>query len=343
MFSNARFKSSTRIKYLLVVLVIPAFARSELLGNANVGIGSLVAHRIKSPELNQSASNVWDRSFRALAAAWAHFNDDDGWAVASHVTLAGIFALFPFLIFCTAVAAFLELGDFPDVAMLVFDTWPAGIAQPIASEIRNVLTVPRGDVITYGALAALFFASSGVEALRLGLNRAYQVKETRNFLVRRLQSLAFVAVSALAIASIGFLIVFVPLASSLADRFLPELFDRIEAFSYWRHLLSAVILLCAVAASHKWLPCGRRGFRQILPGLALTVVCWLVAAQAFGLYLRGFADYVSTYAGLAGVVVALLFVYLMSAIFLFGAEFNGALLRNFPEILEKKDKNRRNS
>ena len=300
--------------------------------------------RDKSLDLNSSASNVWDRFFRALAAAWAHFNDDDGWAVASHVTLAGIFALFPFLIFCTAVAAFLELGDFPDMAMhLVFDAWPADIARPLASEIRNVLTVPRGDVITYGALAALFFASSGVEALRLGLNRAYQVKETRNFLVRRLQSLAFVAVSALAIASIGFLIVFVPLASSLAYRFLPELFDRIEAFSYWRHLLSAVILLCAIAASHKWLPCGRRDIRQILPGLALTVVCWLVAAQAFGLYLRGFADYVSTYAGLAGIVVALLFVYLMSAIFLFGAEFNGALSRDSPEIVEKKDKNRRNS
>jgi membrane protein len=255
------------------------------------------------------------------------------------VTLSGILALFPFLIFCTAVAAYLDLGDFADTLVhLVFDVWPAGIAQPIASEIRNVLTVPRGDVITYGALAALFFASSGVEALRLGLNRAYQVKETRNFAVRRLQSLAFVAVAALIIASIGFLIVFVPLARSLASRYLPDMFYRIEAFSYWRHLLSAVILLAAVAASHKWLPCGRRSFGQILPGLALTVAFWLVAAQGFGLYLRGFADYVSTYAGLAGIVVTLVFVYLMSAIFLFGAEFNGALAGSAPQTVASKDK-----
>ncbi len=59
----------------------------------------------------------------------------------------------------------------------------------------------------------------------------------------------------------------------------------------------------------------------------MTLACWLVAAQFFAVYLRGFADYVSTYAGLAGIVVALVFLYLMSAIFLFGAEFNGALLR----------------
>ena len=136
------------------------------------------------------------------------------------------------------------------------------------------------------------------------------------------------AVAAVAIAAIGLLIVVMPLAGELARKFfLPGLVEAIQAFSYWRHALSATILVGALAASHKWLPGGRRSFGEILPGISLTLACWLVAAQFFAVYLRGFADYVSTYAGLAGIVVALVFLYLMSAIFLFGAEFNGALLR----------------
>jgi membrane protein len=277
----------------------------------------------------QPGSTGLHRALAALLAAWRHFNGDDGWAIASHVTLTGILALFPFLIFCTAVAAYLELGDFPETAVhLVFDAWPAGIAQPVADEIRNVLTVQRGDILTFGAIAALFFASSGVEALRLGLNRAYQTKDTRHFLLLRLQSLIFVAIAALAIASVALFIVVVPLAGSLARKFLPQVVDQIEAFGYWRHLLSGAVLTVALIASHKWLPGGRRSLAGIVPGIGLTLTCWLVTAQIFAIYLRSFADYVDTYAGLAGVVVALVFVYLMSAIFLFGAEFNGALARS---------------
>ena len=49
------------------------------------------------------------------------------------------------------------------------------MAGPIADEITGVLTSMRGDVLTFGVLFALYFASSGVESLRIGLNRAYNV------------------------------------------------------------------------------------------------------------------------------------------------------------------------
>jgi membrane protein len=123
------------------------------------------------------------------------------------------------------------------------------------------------------------------------------------------------------------LIVAMPLALALARRFLPETVDQIEAFAHWRLMLSGAILILALAASHLWLPAGRRGLRDVLPGILLTLACWLAAALAFGAYLAGFANYVGMYAGLAGIVVALVFLYLMSAIFLFGAEFNAALKR----------------
>ncbi len=263
-----------------------------------------------------------------LSKGLFRFNRDDGWAIASHMTLSGILALFPFLIFCAALAAFFDLGEFSEtVVHLAFDIWPQSVAGPLASEVSNVLTVPRGDVLTIGAALALFFASSGVEALRLGLNRAYRVPETRNVIRLRLQSILFVLVAAATIATVAVLLVILPLAWNIARRYLPWLDDYRDIVSVLRLSVSALIVIAALFASHKWLPAGRRSLVELIPGVGFTLVVWLAAAITFGAYLERFADYVGTYAGLAGIMVALVFLYIMSAIFLIGAELNNALAR----------------
>ena len=60
-------------------------------------------------------------------------------------------------------------------------TWPEEVALPITREIHNVLTTAHTGALTLGAVLAVFFASSGVESLRIGLNRAYGVVETRHW------------------------------------------------------------------------------------------------------------------------------------------------------------------
>lgn len=272
------------------------------------------------------------RAIRVFAetiyAAFIRFNDDDGWAIASHISMSGIMALFPFLIFCTSLAAFFNLGSFPEEAVrLIFDSMPDAVAAPLAEQVRTVLTVPRGDILTFGAAAALFFASNGVEALRLGLNRAYRVASRRNFLLARLQSILFVVIAAVAAATIVFLLVLTPLVLDIAIRHVPALRGHLSTIDNWRLATSSLILTAALLASHLWLPNGRRKLRQVLPGVAFTAVCWVAAAIAFSIYLRSFADYVSTYAGMASVVIALVFFYLMGVIFLLGAELNYAIER----------------
>jgi membrane protein len=270
------------------------------------------------------------RAFRDFALlllrSYMRFSRDDGWAIASHITLSGVMALFPFLIFCAALAAFLDLGELPATAAhLVFDLWPPQAAEAIAREVETVLTVPRGDVLTFGALLALFFASGGIEALRLGLNRAYRVPETRSMLLLRLQSLLAVIAAAIVIAAVALLLVFLPLAWSIARRHAPWLDDYAQSVHLLRLAIAALVVIVALIAGHKFLPAGRRGLLQILPGVAFTLVCWLAGSLAFGAWLGTFADYVSTYAGLAGVIVALIYLYMLSAIFLIGAEINHSL------------------
>jgi membrane protein len=91
---------------------------------------------------------------------------------------------------------------------------------------------------------------------------------------------------------------------------------------------TTIILIIGLLVAHLWLPAGRRSLREVTPGILMTLTLWLVAATVFGIYLAEFpANYVTTYAGLASVMIALVFLYLTATIFVFGGEFNAAIAR----------------
>jgi membrane protein len=75
------------------------------------------------------------------------------------------------------------------------------------------------------------------------------------------------------------------------------------------------------------LPAKRPPAVYLWPGILVTLTLWLGAAIIFGMYLRRFANYVATYAGLASAVTAMFFLYLVAVLMIFGAEFNAALAR----------------
>ncbi len=265
---------------------------------------------------------------RVLSDALGHFNYDDGWALASHLALSALLALFPFLIFATSLASFLGANAFADTAVhLIFDTWPEEIAAPIAREVSSVLTIQRGDFLTIGILAAAFFASNGIEALRVGLNRAYRVLDRRSIFFLRAQSLAFVLVATIGFLIVSSLLVVLPVVIGIAQQRLPWIEPYIGTINLWRILIAAVIIVLALIAVHLWLPAGKRRFREIVPGLIFTLVFWVVGSSLFATYLSYFSTYASTYAGLASIMIALVFLYIVSAIFILGGELNAAIKR----------------
>nr|MDL4810680.1 YihY/virulence factor BrkB family protein [Brucella abortus] len=258
---------------------------------------------------------------------WGHFSTDDGWAFASHIALSGLMALFPFLIFATSLASFLGTREFANTAVhVIFDMWPSNIAAPIANEVKSVLTVQRHGLLTVSVIAAAYFASNGVEALRIALNRAYRVTDQRSIIFCRLQSLGFVVVGTLSLMAISFLLVLAPLAVRIAEQWFPDIAPFTGTIAFWRYTIAVAVLVLALFMVHIWLPAGRRGLGDILPGIVITLIAWLAAATAFAKYLETFANYVSTYAGLASIMVAIVFLYMLSAIFIVGAEINAAIM-----------------
>jgi membrane protein len=266
----------------------------------------------------------------AIEALYA-FLADDGWAIASHIALSALMALFPFLIVITSIAGFIGSKELADqAAELILQTWPSQVADALSGEVHNVLTTTRTDAFTIGALLAVYFASNGVESLRVGLNRAYGVIEMRPWYWLRLESIAYTLVAALLSLALSFLIVLGPLIIRTARRFVPHLTESTEnLLDLARYGIAIGALVGALLILHAWLPAGRRGFLQILPGIVFTLIASLVSGIVFGQYLARFAgNYVTTYAGLASVVIALVFLYFVAAIFVYGGELNAAIIKS---------------
>jgi len=266
---------------------------------------------------------------RLFLDAYWRFNAQDGWAIASHIALSTLTSLFPFLIFVTAMAGFVGSQSLADeVAKLVFSAWPPVVAQPIASELHDVMAAPRGGLLTIGAVLALYFSSGAIEAARVGLNRAYGLVESRPWWLLRLESTAYVVIAAIALLALSFLVVLGPLAWASALTFAPELAPLQMVVTVARLAIASLLMAVSLFIAHRWLPKGRRRAIDIAPGVVLSLVCCVAFGEVFGAYLSLFTrNYVSTYAGLASAMAALVFLYSMAAIFVYGGELNAAIMR----------------
>jgi len=267
--------------------------------------------------------------YRIAMEAFYRFNRDDGWAIASHIALSVLMAMFPFLIVVTSLAGFVGSVNLADeVARLIVIAWPRQVAGPIASEIHNVLTTARGGILTIGAVLAVYFASSGIESLRIGLNRAYGLNEERSWWLLRLESIGYVLVSAIALLVLAFLVVLGPLVFKAAATYAPWI-EPLEAhYDVARFGIGGFVLAVSLLILHMWLPAGRRRLWTVCPGIVATLVLWLACGFAFGRYLGDFAyTYVTYYGGLASAMIALVFLYFSAWIFIYGGELNAAIAR----------------
>lgn len=277
------------------------------------------------------------RPVGALVEAMRRFGAKAGWVLSSHVAMSMMLSLFPFILFVVALAGFLSgkvaiRGIVPreqavaEMVALVFGAWPDTIEDPIVAELNAVLAADNIRLMTLGGLLVLYFASNGVDAVREAMTRAYHDIDTRPFWRTRLLCLGFAAVGAVAVVFVATVEVALPLFAALAIEAVPwTLPGWLSADGVGRGLVSAMPAL-AVLSAHLWLPGRRHSLRQILPGVVLTIVLWTVMSWGFARYVLWFGAYSTTYAGLAGAMAALIYLYMISAILILGAEFNGALI-----------------
>jgi membrane protein len=280
------------------------------------------------------------QAYRIALEAFRRFNADDGWAIASHIALSALMALFPFLLILTAIAGFIGSRNLADeAARIILETWPEQVSATLALEVHSVVESARGGgVLTVGALLALFFASAGVEALRIALNRAYDIVDARPWWLTRLESIGYIIVAAFGMLALSFLVFLAPLIWATIIRYFPQLEPFGFLITFVRFAVASLVLIVALLVVHLWLPAGRRRLREIMPGVIATLLLWLIVGTVFGRYLADFAfTYSRYYAGLASPMIAIVFLYFTSSVFIYGGDLN-AVIRDFRQAEARKHK-----
>lgn len=260
--------------------------------------------------------------------------DHDGVEYAGYLAFLFLLSLFPFLVFFTAIVA--QIAQLLDDSKLWEDfiefilsySIPKDVIDGLQPRIMEIISNPPQGVLTLSLIGALWTASSVVEGMRTVLNRAYRVHTPPAYIFRRLLSIVqiiFITVAiVLAILSLTIVPIFVNMLSKYFD--VKPLLD----FIYIRYLFSMAILFFCAFWLYLTLPNVKQGWRKVMPGTILLVVLWLLTAEALSYYLRSFNQFSIIYGSLAGIIVSMVFFYLISICFIFCAEFNHNLAKAFP-------------
>jgi len=252
--------------------------------------------------------------------------------LAAEIAYRFLFAVFPFGLFVAAlsgVAAGVLRIDNPSGKIIagLGDNLPPSIAVALQPELERLFTSASNTILWFGAIAALWAATGGTNALVKGIHRAYGVPERRPFLLRYA-----VAVGLTLLAAAGVIASFVTIVGgALITQELAEQFGlEAQAFAVlqllrWPAVFAALTL--AVAVLYRYAPSIVIPWRWILLGAASFTLGWLVATVALGWYAGNVADYGATYGSLGAVIVLMLWFYITSALLLVGAELTAALAR----------------
>lgn len=261
-----------------------------------------------------------------IAVALYGLYKDSGFSMAGAVAYGFVISFFPFCIFLAAMAGMIGGPDLATIAIdYLFQSVPRSVAEVLAPEVHEVMGQGRFDLLTLGGALSLFFATSAIEYLRAALNTAYRVKETRSYPVCIAQSSVFVIVSAASMLVFTSGVVVLPAISAQLG---PEVLNRLINTDLFgvivRFAIVAAVITLQLFAYHLWLAAGKRRLGDVWPGILVSVILLLGTAGLFSLYLQ-YTNYARFYAGLANVMVVLIFFQVTATIIILGAEINRGL------------------
>jgi membrane protein len=271
-----------------------------------------------------SGRHVFALFVKALKRLFA----DEAIPLAGNIAFRIIFSIFPFLIFLTSLAGFFgSEASAEQVVTYLLSIAPEQLVRPLSSEIHAILTVPRAGLLSISALLTIWSAMAGVDSVRVGLNRAYDLKETRSIWYLYLQNVLFIIGAAIVLLSVAVLIVIYPVAANALTVYAPTKIANFATLDHLRYPIAMVLLFGGLQLAHRILPAQTLPGRDVLPGVVVTVLVWIGLSAAFSVYLQNFNSFASTYASLSGLFAAMFFIYQSALVLIFGGEFNRVLMQ----------------
>ncbi len=252
-----------------------------------------------------------------------HTVEHDGIEHAGYLAFLGLLSIFPFLVFIFSVASSLGrqeigaefIGEFSAIL-------PEDVALALTPRINEILTGPPQGLLTIAIIGMVWTASSAVEGLRTILNKIYHVTNPPVYVYRRLMSMVQFVILAFAVVVAMFFLTFAPTIWDSLQELTNFQFYIDADWAISRYIFSVGILFLSVSASYYILPNIKQSWRAVMTGALMVVLLWVTVAYIFSSYLHYYKQFNVVYGSLAGIIISLIFFYVLGVIYIFGAEFN---------------------
>jgi membrane protein len=259
------------------------------------------------------------------------FSKDQCPDLAAALTYYGVLSLFPaILALVSLIGLFGDPQKTTDALLQIVQGFvPAETVDTVGGVVSDLANAPAaGLTLVIGLATALWSASGYVGAFGRAMNRVYEVDEGRAFVKLRGTMLAVTLLAIVIVAVLaGMLVLSGPVAEAVGGLIgLSGVFLAIWNIAKWPVMVALIIVIIAVLyyatpnvkqPKFKWMSMGS--------GIALFV--FLLASLGFGFYVGNFGNYNKTYGALGGVIVMLLWLWILNMSLLFGAEFDAEMER----------------
>lgn len=277
-----------------------------------------------------------------LRRVWKRANEDDIFGHAAQLSYYFLLALFPFLLFLITLFGYFSGASSDlrrELITYLSSVVPGSAVRLVIATVDEITQARGGGKLSFGLMAALWAASSGMSAIGETLNHAYGVRETRPWWKVRLVSMALtIALSILILSALALVLYGGQLGQVLAASVgLGNAFTATWAVLRWP--IALVFVFLSFALIYHFAPdlspkSNDQNFaaadyrrRWLTPGVLVAVMLWLAVSLGFRLYLHFFNSYSVTYGSLGALIVLMLWFYLTGAAILLGGEINCELER----------------
>ena len=288
-------------------------------------------------------TRAWEVAKRTLVGTY-----NDGFIHAGNLAYLSMLAIFPFFILGAAVfSAFGEEAERAATINAVLSAMPPVVGNVIEPVARDAIEARSGWLLWVGGLVGLWTGGSLIETIRDILRRAYGTHAEHAFWKYRLLS-SGVILGAVFLLMLSLIAQFlIGTAQEVIEAYFPQLVDRVSDLRLSRivpalGLFGSLYLIFYSLTPSKY----RRKRYPKWPGVLLTTLWWIAVTTLMPAVLRNFFSYDLTYGGLAGVMIALFFFWLVGLGVVIGAELNAALAETPEEemnFIGREDERRRAS
>ncbi|RYY97090.1 MAG: YihY/virulence factor BrkB family protein [Comamonadaceae bacterium] len=245
---------------------------------------------------------------------------------AGSLAFSSVLAMFPLLILLSASAGFAgRPGEAAALAGRVMGYAPQVVRDAMQPAIDQVLAQRSQALLAIGVLATLWTASSGMQAIRSALNRAYGIERGLPFWKARIKVTLFTVVVGTGILAAFSSVVIMPYVWQLLEANANAGRDTLWLHYGVRYGSAYLVLSVLYALLYGWLPDIPQRLYTVVPGALVGAALWVCAAATLSYTLRTAGKLALLYGSFAGVVATLVFLYITATTLIFGAEINGVL------------------